>query len=54
MRDTTAAELRRIESDPAYRARFRSLLNAALARRAAERVAAYEAFARAVGRGGTG
>ncbi|MFD5147983.1 hypothetical protein [Streptomyces sp. NPDC058401] len=31
------AELRRIESDPAYRARFRTLLDAALARRAAVR-----------------
>lgn len=31
------AELRRIESDPAYRARFRALLYAALARRAAVR-----------------
>ncbi|MFZ3472205.1 hypothetical protein ACODT3_15365 [Streptomyces sp. 4.24] len=35
MRDDPLAELRRIESDPAYRDRFRTLLDAALARRAA-------------------
>ncbi|AWZ07516.1 MULTISPECIES: hypothetical protein [unclassified Streptomyces] len=35
MRDDPLAELRRIESDPAYRARFRALLDAALVRRAA-------------------
>lgn len=35
MSEGPLAELRRIESDPAYRARFRALLDAALARRAA-------------------
>ncbi|MCY0930453.1 hypothetical protein OTB20_30535 [Streptomyces sp. H27-H1] len=43
MRDGPHAELRRIESDPDYRERYRALLDAALVRRAAER----EAFARA-------
>lgn len=50
MRDTTTAELRRIERDPAYRARFRALLDAALAQRTAQRETAqreaeYEAVA---------
>lgn len=35
MSESPLAELRRIESDPAYRARFRALLDAALARQAA-------------------
>ncbi|MCY0937941.1 hypothetical protein [Streptomyces sp. H34-S4] len=43
MRDDPHAELRRIESDPDHRERYRALLDAALVRRAAER----EDFARA-------
>lgn len=43
MRDPLAAEPRRIESDPARRARFRARLEAALVRRAADR----EEFTRA-------
>ncbi|MFZ3499649.1 hypothetical protein ACODT5_41685 [Streptomyces sp. 5.8] len=34
MSESPLAELRRIESDPAYRERFRALLDAALVRRA--------------------
>ncbi|WP_411101415.1 hypothetical protein [Streptomyces sp. cmx-4-9] len=43
MKDTPLTELHRIESDPACRAQFRALLDAALVRRAAEQAA----FARA-------